>query len=100
MSTAPIPVSKECQSENPGWIRSVAFTVEYLGYLITVRSERLPGESVRGSYEIVAKSERAASVFDDRGIAGISSGTIEAVDPQHICEWAKCEIDFLLEEPF
>jgi hypothetical protein len=82
------------------WNRPVVFTVEYLGCLVTVRSETVPGDGVRGSYEIVATSERTASAFEQLGIVGFSSGPIEGADPQCICEWAKCEIDFMLEEPF
>lgn len=100
MTTAPTRLSKKPPSEIPNSIRSVVLTVEYLGCLITVRSEMVPGEGVRGSYEIVPKSKGTASTFEDLGIAGISSDTMEATDLQYICEWAKCEIDFLLEEPF
>ena len=60
----------------------------------------MPGAGVRGSYGIVATSKRTTSAFEDLGIAEISSDIMEAADPQYICEWAKCEIDFLLEEPF
>ena len=100
MTTAPTRLSKKPQSEIPNWTRSTVVTVEYLGCLITVRSETVPGAGVRGSYEIAAISRRTVSAFEDLGIAEISSDTMEAADPQYICEWAKCEIDFLLEEPF
>jgi hypothetical protein len=82
------------------WNRPAVFSVEYLGCLITVRSEMVPGEGVRGSYEIVPASERTASAFEDLGVSGIVSSPMEATDSQCICEWAKCEIDFMLEQPF
>ena len=75
-------------------------TIEYLGCRITVWSQPVPGAGVRGSYEIVPASERAVLAFEHLCIAGISSDMMEAADWQHICEWAKCEIDFFLEEPF
>jgi hypothetical protein len=100
MTAAPTRLSMKRQSEIPNWTRSIVFTVEYLGCLITVRSEMMPGAGVRGSYEIVPISKESASVFEDLGIVGISSDAMEAPDPDYICEWAKCEIDFLLEEPF
>jgi hypothetical protein len=100
MRPARADLSKKPQSESSSRTRSVVLTVEYLGCLITVRSEVVPGEGVRGSYEIVPTSNRTASAFEDLGMAGLSSDVTEAVDPQYICELAKCAIDFFLEEPF
>ena len=60
----------------------------------------VPGEGARGFYEIVPASITTASAFEELGIAGLTSDMIEAADPQSLCEWAKCEIDFLLEQPF
>jgi hypothetical protein len=58
------------------------------------------GAGVRGTYEIVPASQGTAAAFAQLGIAAISSDAIDATNLQHICEWAKCEIDFLLEVPF
>jgi len=77
-----------------------SFTVEYLGCLITVHSARLPGVGVRGSYAIVPATKQTARAFEERGISEISGDTIDAADAQHLCEWAKCELDFMLEVPF
>jgi len=86
--------------EMPQEDRPAVFSVEYLGCRITVRSERIAGEVPRGSYEIVPASERTQSLFENLGISAISSDAPDAADPQFLCEWAKCEIDFLLEQPF
>lgn len=74
--------------------------VQYLGCLIMVQGDVVPGGGLRGRYEIVPASNIAARAFGHLGIARIVSETIDAADIQSICEWAKCAVDFLLEEPF
>jgi hypothetical protein len=79
---------------------AAALVMQYLGCLITVRAEVVPGKGLCGRYEIVAASSETVCAFENFGIVEISSDIIEAPDLQTVCEWAKCEIDFLLEEPF
>lgn len=100
MTAAPLRASDRPQPESPKRTRSAVLTIEYLGCLITVRCELVPGEAVRGSYEVVPLSKAAVTRFEDLGIGEICSDLKDAADLQHIFEWAKCEIDFLLEQPF
>lgn len=79
---------------------AAALVMKYLGCLITVRAEVVAGKGLRGRYEIVPASSGTACAFENLGIVEISSDIIEAPDLQTFCEWAKCEVDFLLEEPF
>ena len=80
--------------------RSVVLTIEYLGCLITVRGEWASDKLVHGTYETCPVSKEAVAAFENLGIADISSDPMEAADPESMFEWAKCEIDFLLEQPF
>ncbi len=88
-------VSNSLDGDNPS-VR----VIRYLGCLIIVQGDVVPGEGLRGRYEIVPASSTAARAFGYLGIARIASETIDAAVIQTICEWAKCEVDFLLEEPF
>jgi len=85
---------------NPVRTRSAVLTIEYLGCLITVRGEWGYDKLWRGTYETCPISEEAVAAFEGLGVAEISSDLMEAADPECIFEWAKCEIDFLLERPF
>ena len=98
MTTAPMRTSDRPRPESPSRTRSAV--LEYLGCRITVRSEMVRDGAVRGTYEVVPISKEAVSAFEDLGIAEISSDPMDAADSQHVFEWAKCEIDFLLEQPF
>jgi hypothetical protein len=100
LQTEAVHPSDSAQSGNPNWNRPAVLTIQYLGCLITVRGEIAAGAGVRGSYQIVPASQGTVSAFEHLGVAAISSDVIDATSLQHICEWAKCEIDFLLEAPF
>jgi hypothetical protein len=55
---------------------------------------------VCGTYETSPVSKEAVAAFENLGIARISGDPMEAASLEHISEWAKCEIDLLLEQPF
>jgi hypothetical protein len=100
MSALPASTERALQNVTPVRTRSAVLTIEYLGCRITVRGEWAPDTFVRGTYETCPISKAAVAAFESLGTADISSDLIEAADPTHIFEWAKCEIDFLLEQPF
>jgi hypothetical protein len=100
MSAPPASTRRALQNVNPVRPRSVVLTIEYFGCLITVRGEWASDELVRGTYETCPVSKEAVAAFEGLGIAEISSDPMEAADPEYMFEWAKCEIDFLLEQPF
>jgi len=100
MSAPPGCMQRAPQNVNPIRTRSAVLSIEYLGCLITVRGEWASDKFVRGTYETCPISKEAVAAFNSLGTAEISCDLIEAADPESIFEWAKCEIDFLLEQPF
>ena len=100
MSAPPASTMRAFQNGSPVRARSAVLTIEYLGCLITVRVEWASDKLVRGDYETRPVSKEAVTAFENLGFARVSSDPMEAANPEHMFEWAKCEIDFLLEQPF
>jgi hypothetical protein len=87
----------------------VADIVRYHGCIIIVHSDTTMDGRLVGSYEIIPDQPETVTAFAERDITRLhsivescdrSGSNPPLTDREYLVEMAKCEIDFVLEEPF